>query len=278
MAKEKKLCYCCLGDNHLSKDCTRKRVCGIGECKSQHNKLLHQDKAVDRNKDDKERQQKTDEKTTLMVGKDNEMCLKTIPVVLKCGEPKLVVNALLDDGSTKSYINGDVAAQIGAPSGMLRKVQAKVLNGQIETFDTMPVDVTLESLDSQVSIPFTASSTERVTGSLKAVDWNISKKNWSHLKGINFPKPAKKFMVDILIGLDYADLHVALDEVAGNLGEPVARLTPLGWTCVGQPCLSARSSARSFFCGKECNTLSEINMTLRKFWEIENEGLSETKT
>ena len=37
----------------------------------------------------------------------------------------------------------------------------------------------------------------------------------------------------MLIGLDYADLHNARPEVCGKPGEPIARLTPLGWTYVG---------------------------------------------
>lgn len=42
-------------------------------------------------------------------------------------------------------------------------------------------------------------------------------------------------MVDVLIGIDCADLHYALEEIRGRPGEPVARLTPLGWTCIGNP-------------------------------------------
>ena len=41
-------------------------------------------------------------------------------------------------------------------------------------------------------------------------------------------------IVDMLIGLDCADLHFSLQDVRGEPGQPIARLTPLGWTCVGQ--------------------------------------------
>ena len=41
------------------------------------------------------------------------IALCTIPVILKDGDRSLKVNALLDDGSTKSYINADVAAELG---------------------------------------------------------------------------------------------------------------------------------------------------------------------
>ena len=46
-----------------------------------------------------------------------------------------------------------------------------VLNGQTETFETMPVDVELESLDGSVSKTVSAFTTERVTGNVEAIDW-----------------------------------------------------------------------------------------------------------
>ena len=39
------------------------------------------------------------------------MTLKTVPVILKNGNRKMKVNALLDDASTHAYINADIAAQ-----------------------------------------------------------------------------------------------------------------------------------------------------------------------
>ena len=63
------------------------------------------------------------------------------------------------------------------------------------------------------------------------------KVNSQHRNGTyrTFPVPAKKPIVDILIGLDCLELHSAIEEVRGQPGEPVARLTPLGWTCIGNP-------------------------------------------
>ena len=40
------------------------------------------------------------------------LALRTVPAVGKNGERRMIVNALLDDGSTKTYINGDVAAEL----------------------------------------------------------------------------------------------------------------------------------------------------------------------
>ena len=54
--------------------------------------------------------------------------LRTVPVVLKNGEKSVVVNALLDDGSTQTYLNSDVAAELGL-EGKICDTQVNVLNG-----------------------------------------------------------------------------------------------------------------------------------------------------
>ena len=50
---------------------------------------------------------------TLVTGFTGNIALRTIPVYLKNGNKRLRVNALLDDASTKTYLNSDVAAEMG---------------------------------------------------------------------------------------------------------------------------------------------------------------------
>ena len=38
----------------------------------------------------------------------------------------------------------------------------------------------------------------------------------------------------MLIGVDYPDFHFSLKDIRGKPGEPIARLTPLEWTCIGK--------------------------------------------
>ena len=76
---------------------------------------------------------------------------------------------------------------------------------------------------------------DKVTGNLKAVDWSDYKNKWDHLKQIQFPKLSSRPVIDLLIGTDYSDLHYSLRDIKGQPGEPIARLTPLGWTCIGSP-------------------------------------------
>ena len=77
---------------------------------------------------------------------------------------------------------------------------------------------------------------------LSIPDWNRHKVKWEHLKNIPFPKAPGRKTINILIGSDHPELVLALTECYGPIGAPVARKTPLGWTCVGR--LPALSSAK----------------------------------
>ncbi|XP_071095649.1 uncharacterized protein [Haliotis cracherodii] len=79
--------------------------------------------------------------------------LRTVPVVLKNGTKRIRVNALLDDASTKSYINADVASELGM-QGSIEKISVSVLNGKKETFETKPVVFGIESED-ELKTPLT---------------------------------------------------------------------------------------------------------------------------
>lgn len=117
---------------------------------------------------------------------------------------------------------------------------------------------------------------------MKAVNWARYAKNWSHLKDVNFPYLGPRPIVDILIGIDYADLHYSIKYVRGRPGEPVARLTPLGWTCIGHPSLCLEQNYRTNFIRTYSvykDSSVELGNAIRKFWEIEDDGLqAKTKT
>ena len=75
--------------------------------------------------------------------------LRIVPVILRKGSQKIVANALLEDGSTKTYINSDAAAELNLQGGT-RKVTVNMLNGQVDSFQTTTVEFELESLDEKV--------------------------------------------------------------------------------------------------------------------------------
>ena len=75
----------------------------------------------------------------------------------------------------------------------------------------------------------------------------------------------------MLIGLDYLELHISLREVYGKPGNPIARLTPLGWTCIGYFSDSNKYLTNfTYFASKKTTMLQSINNSLLKFRETED--------
>ena len=269
MLKKLRLCFRCLGEGHLGQYCTRTRVCGLSGCKELHHRLLHSDlthggdkimasqcpakrneseqPAVHRKKLENDEQtmrmgssregdQETVEKSvtspkeaTLVTGCTGNIALRTIPVYLRNGNKKLRVTALLDDASTKTYLNSDVAAEMGL-QGEIRKVNVSVLNGQLKSFETTPVECVIESLDGKTSLSVTAFTTGKVTGNMRAMDWTTCAKEWPHLQGIKFYKLGPRPVVDILIGLDCADLHFSLQDVRSSHSKTYSIRLDLCWS------------------------------------------------
>ena len=114
---------------------------------------------------------------------------------------------------------------------------------------------------------------------MKAIDWSMCAREWSHLRQLKFPKLGPRPTVDILIGLDCADLHYSFRDIRGAPGQPVARLTQLGWTCRGQTGNSKQININTnfahtyFFAGQ--TAMEKINTMLQRLWEVDTSGIEQ---
>lgn len=287
VAKEKKLCFRCLASGHEGRFCPKARPCPVGGCKRSHHHLLHgfvQPDAKDervvtpRGGAPAHTHTSTSQKETAT----EAFSLRTVPVWLKGNGRKVKVNALLDDGSNETFLNEEIAGVLGLKE-RYQTVKVNVLNNEVETFQSMPLEVTIESLDGEFCKDIKVKTCpKRVTGDYKVENWRQSKDRWVHLRECDFAEPAQDGYVDLLIGVDNADLHYSRADVRGEEGAPVARLGPLGWTCVGSP--EGRQGAgarthvsRTLFTREPTVSVDsvccDVDRTLRRFWEVENCGL-----
>ena len=108
--------------------------------------------------------------------------LRTVPIIVENGSKSLVINASLDDGSTQTYLNADIAAKLGL-HGEIRKSQVNVRNGTVATFQEAPVEFTLRSMNGQVNAVIEVFIISDVTGDLKTVNWKAINRNWDHFRG-----------------------------------------------------------------------------------------------
>ena len=238
-AKEKHLCFHCLSKDHRGKDCRRSQPCNVDGCKLKH-QLLHR-KAIkppslprlpDPPSDSP--REGADPRSTVIVATQStpvseESCsLCTVPVWSKANGKKVKVNALLDDASNESFVHENVASLLGI-QGSFQKVHVHVLNSKVETFQSMPIEVDLESVSGCFRRTIELKTCPHlVTGTYQVEDWHKKKEQWPHLERCDFPKPAGSGFVDLLIGVDNTDLHYSMADVRGPPEGPVARLGLLG--------------------------------------------------
>ena len=186
----------------------------------------------------------------------------------------------MDDASNESFLNEEVAGALGLRESY-QTVKVHVLNNSVETFQTMPLSIEIESVNGQFAKEIEVKTCPHsVTGSYRVEDWTASQGKWPHLAQCVFPLPAKDGLVDLLIGVDNTDLHYSFVDVRGRVGEPIARLGPLGWTCVGCPdggegSVTRAHTIRTLLTREEgpmwgTGGCCELDKTLKRFWEIES--------
>lgn len=198
-AERSQLCFRSLDDGHCGKLCPKSRICKQNGCQEIHQRLLHQynrriepsasnakdhtePKPVDAGQgepradwdtmaentlasvtDGKEQHAQQTIKMTQNNSRADFIALRTVPSILKNGYRLLKVNALLDMASTKTYLYGNVAAELVLQC--IKQVTLNALNGQIETFETKQVSFELLSVDRKVNtnvIAYTANTLEWV--------------------------------------------------------------------------------------------------------------------
>ena len=83
------------------------------------------------------------------------------------------MNAILDNGSTQTYLNTDIAVKL-ALNGEIWKSQVNVINETVVTFETALVQFTLKSMSGQVNTVIEAFTINNVTGDLKTTNWKAT--------------------------------------------------------------------------------------------------------
>ena len=142
MAKSGGLCYRCLGGDHRGVDCTKSQPCPVDSCRGLHHRLLHDDRAAQRrgmsqlggdgqavervgnraavpateaaagDRIARDGGQALTTNVVLYNATRDYLLLRTVTVIVRYGGREMKLNAVLDDGSTTSFLNKDIVAQL----------------------------------------------------------------------------------------------------------------------------------------------------------------------
>lgn len=240
----KGLCFGCLTQGHMSKDCRKRMQCR--ECSAKHPSILHikEENSACTESDEKGNKERTREVSSAFVGtgRENrndtgagidETILSIVPVKVKSKRSDKIIEvyAFLDQGSTATFCTDEVMRQLnlrGRRSELLlttmgaeRKVSTHVLS-----------DLEVCGLDEQnyIDLPqvFTQPS---IPVKKENIPLQQDADRWSYLDEVCIPRLDRE--IGLLIGMNAYKAMEPQQIIKSRDEGPYAVRTPLGWVING---------------------------------------------
>ena len=229
--REKKLCFHCLLPNHRVKDCKYRPdlVCGLEGCKRKHHRLVHnytdtglctievflcETAQVGQVDVECQRQDSLsvhalatneDQKVPLPL-EEEYIAIRTVTVEISCGGSKKRVLAALDSCSNNTNIDEALAVEMGLPvvrSGIPREMHFLERKAHI-TSDF--VQFMLAPLGTDKTYDVHGFTVKNLMSGTPVVDWSQAVDAYPHLRGADIPRPKCGDRIQILLGVEYAEL------------------------------------------------------------------------
>lgn len=169
-------------------------------------------------------------------------------------------NILLDTGAQVSLIWSDIAELLGLKGRDTSVTIAKV-GGEEETIRTKEYRVPVSSGDDHKKYSITAIGIPNISDDVAPAPIT----QMTELLGLSSEKIRRgRGPIDILIGIDHANMHTGQTRQAGEL---VARQTPLGWVVFGGSSGNVQPASRILF------VKYATPVDLSDFWKTESMGV-----
>ncbi|GBP80198.1 hypothetical protein EVAR_100075_1 [Eumeta japonica] len=225
-AKKAHVCFRCLSNTHYRSEC-RARPCGKDGCKKTHHKLLHQDRAS------------TDEtngqiSSINVLLKKERVFLKIIPVEISGPLGRLETYALLDEGSTTTLIERDVALKI-APPGKHETLRIEGVGGKRLDYDeSFRLKVKIKGKFERNIESMNALVIDKLQLAPQTIDLDTVRQ-YSHLHELEDELSYEKARPTILIGQDNWHLIVSREVVQRTeINRPLRTLNWDGYCTAGE--------------------------------------------
>ncbi|UYV64996.1 hypothetical protein LAZ67_3002688 [Cordylochernes scorpioides] len=277
--QDAKVCFKCLRNNHLKKDCRSFVRCK--RCQGPHFEIMcrgtsHSQENLNWRSDNRshnslaEQNEGISEPVTAMANQvcTNNISLMTLIVKLKGPKRSKMVRVLLDSGSQKSYIRRSLAKELDLPKVGEVKLNKFLFGGQTTGEKAHSIFYfQLDNVDKGKAFKMEALEETIICGNISPVEtgprqWELDKKGITLTKVDN-----NKTEIDILIGGDYYGqlLTGKIEQLAGGL---TAIQTVLGWTLIGNT-----SSERPETSAQMVITLLTTQQRVASLWELETIGI-----
>lgn len=293
LIRSKKLCFSCLLPKHNIKTCKNIKKCGKDGCVKPHHNLLHTGSYENKLRNDSNHTGSYENKSKHDSSIQNEIngfsltsttvLLKILPVVLSKGDKKINTFALLDDASTVTLIDQDLADELGL-EGPRHSLCIQWTNNQTNEQDnsrvvSCDIAAAADAASAEGRNKFQLRRMRTIKGMslpTQTVNMNDVYKRYPYLNKCNLPSlfNAKPLL---LIGQDNWPLIVNRKIVTGPWNSPAISKTLLGWTLHGNipEELGQRQGEHQVNYVKhgEKDDLDIIHDMVKKQWQLDNFGL-----
>ena len=229
VAKEKRLCFACLSDNHVPKECPRKKKCGIDNCMKSHNKLLHY-----RKKSEVSSVSVKSESTNLTRNSESVRGLMQVARVRIFGRDGQFEDTLAacDTGSTQTWVDEDLfdRLQLG---GETISLNVTGIHGTQST-SSQAVHVTIGPANSLKSKGKQLTANSQNNQEIGRIMYNVQEmtQKYPYLKYVGFKEIDLKKVI-IILGQNAYQLIRPMEYKSGGENKQWAVKLPLGWTVSG---------------------------------------------
>uniref|UniRef100_A0A182YST0 DUF1758 domain-containing protein n=1 Tax=Anopheles stephensi TaxID=30069 RepID=A0A182YST0_ANOST len=199
--------------------CSVRVECGLQGCVAKHHRKLHRTTSEERPVEINHHGTRTD-----------SMLLRYVPVMLHGKSGPVYTHALLDEGSTVTLMEQELARELGV-SGTLDPLCLLYSAGQKrDERESQRVTVQVSSVEEKAPVYSMTDvrTVSRLSLPRQSVDTEELKRKFTHLATI----PAQSYesaSPRLLIGIDQYRLTRPLKTIEGSAGQPTATKTRLGW-------------------------------------------------
>lgn len=266
---QKQLCRVCLGP-HGRWRCKSKQICAIENCGRRHHTLLHKYETQNSLQPTETRAVTTHHKSL------NMALFKIIPVILHGSTKSIETYAFLDDGSSLTLLEKNLAVELGV-EGKSNPL-CLVWTANVTRSEPDSQRINLEISPAGESRRYRLEDVRTVSDLMlpkQTLNMHRLTTSFEYMCGLPI-KSYTEATPRLLIGINNAHLSTTQKKREGGIGQPVAVKTKLGWSVYGGT-NNSLCSTNVHVTQCDCHADRELQDMVKQYFEIEQYGISAVK-
>ncbi|XP_055620081.1 uncharacterized protein LOC129764715 [Toxorhynchites rutilus septentrionalis] len=262
-----KLCERCLNEHEGW--CKFKITCNVGNCREHHHPLVHRNAIA--NSTPRHTAPPTTEQHHAHITEQRSVIFRIIPIILYYNQRSVKTSAYLDEGSSMTLIEESLFDELkasGEPQPLTLQWTGNIVRRELGSV-CLSLQVSGDTMEQRLALN-EARTVKKLYLPRQRVNFREIIGQYPHLQGLYSANQAGE-EPKILIGLNNIHLMAPLESRIGNINEPIAVRSLLGWTIYGP---RGASHIEGFLgCHREL-TNKELHDVMREYFVVEEAGVT----